>query len=138
MSCKAAIIAKAALDRKAQHLVGLDAREVSSFADTFILVTGTSDRHVRAIADSILEATRDSDERPLGKEGYDEGRWILLDYDDVIVHIFQEEVRAHYDLERLWSEATDIDFVSMGIEVPSTSNRVPVQDSPGRTETVKR
>ena len=80
MISKAAVIAEAALDRKAQQLVGLDAREVSSFADTFILMTGTSDRHARAIADAILEATRAIGEQPLGKEGYDEGRDAHMNY----------------------------------------------------------
>jgi ribosome-associated protein len=102
---KAARIAKTAADRKAEDLVVLDMRELASFADVFILATGTSDRHVRAIADAVEECALASGERPLGVEGHEEGRWILLDLGDVIVHVFQREVREHYDLERLWSEA---------------------------------
>jgi ribosome-associated protein len=98
-------IAAAAYDRKAQDLVALDARGVASFADTFILATGNSDRHVRSIADAIEEAITALGEKPLGIEGYQEARWVLMDLSDVIVHIFQPDVRAYYDLERLWSEA---------------------------------
>ena len=102
---KASLISEAALDRKAQRVVALDVREVSSFADTFIIATGTSDRHLRSIADSIHATLTPLKERPLGIEGYEEGRWILIDCDDVIVHLFQDEIRDHYDLERLWSDA---------------------------------
>jgi ribosome-associated protein len=102
---KASVINEAALDRKAQRVVGLDVREVSSFADTFIVATGTSDRHLRSIADSITSMLSTRDARPLGVEGYQEGRWILIDCDDVIVHLFQPELRDYYDLERLWSDA---------------------------------
>jgi ribosome-associated protein len=98
-------IAAAAYDRKAQDLVALDARGVASFADTFILATGNSDRHVRSITDAIEEAITALGEKPLGIEGYQEARWVLMDLSDVIVHIFQPDVRAYYDLERLWSEA---------------------------------
>ena len=107
---KAVQIAEAALDRKARDIVVLDTRAVSSFTDTFILMTGTSDRHTRAIADSIREAMRAQGEKPLGVEGYDEGRWVLIDLGDAIVHIFLREVREYYDLERLWSDAPTIDL----------------------------
>jgi ribosome-associated protein len=102
---KAVRIAKAAVDLKAENLVALDVRELTSFTDVFILATGGSDRHVRAIADAVEAAVEELGERPLGIEGYDEGRWLLLDLGDVIVHLFQRDVREHYDLERLWSEA---------------------------------
>jgi ribosome-associated protein len=108
---KAVRIAKAAVDLKAENLVALDVREVTSFTDVFILATGGSDRHVRAIADAVEEAVEELGERPLGIEGYDEGRWLLLDLGDVIVHVFQRDVREHYDLERLWSEAPRLDLL---------------------------
>ena len=78
-------IAEAALDKKCLQLVALDMREVTSVADTFLLMTGTSDRHARSIADGIVECVRASGEKPLGVEGYDEGRWVLIDLGDVIV-----------------------------------------------------
>jgi ribosome-associated protein len=101
-------IAEAALDKKAEQVVALDVRELSSYADTFILATGTSDRHVRTIADAVAERARALGSKPLGQEGYEDGRWVLLDLDDVIVHVFQRDVREHYDLERLWSDAPPI------------------------------
>jgi ribosome-associated protein len=103
-------IASAALDKKAQQLVALDVHDVTSVADTFILVTGTSDRHARSIADGIIEQVREAGEKPIGVEGYDEGRWVLIDLGDVIVHVFQAEVREAYDLERLWSDAPPLEL----------------------------
>ncbi|MCH8084487.1 MAG: ribosome silencing factor [Myxococcales bacterium] len=107
---KVALIVEAAQDRKVDDVVGLDVREISSFADTFIIATGTSDRHVRAVADSIEAALKAHGEPPLGIEGYDEGRWVLIDCGDTIVHIFQQEIRDHYDLERLWSDAPALEL----------------------------
>ncbi len=107
---RAQLIVDAALERKAERPVALDMREVSSIADTFVLVTGRSNRQVRAVADGILERLRALGERPLGVEGMDEGRWVLLDLGDVIVHVFEPEVREHYDLERLWSDAPPLDL----------------------------
>ncbi len=107
---KAAAIVDAALERKAQDLVALDVRELSSYADTLVLATGTSDRHARAVADAVIEAAARLGESPLGVEGYDEGRWVLIDLGDLIVHVFQHEVREHYDLERLWSDAPRVDL----------------------------
>jgi ribosome-associated protein len=103
-------LAEAALERKAQDLVALDVRQLTSFADAFLLATGTSDRHVRSVADALLEASQELGISPLGVEGYDEGRWVLIDLNEVVVHVFQEEVRDYYDLERLWSDAPAIDL----------------------------
>jgi len=108
---KVEAVAEAALDRKAEDIVALDVRELTSFADTFIIATGTSDRHARSIADSITEAMVKRGEEPLGMEGHEEGRWVLIDLDDVIVHDFQDEVRRKYDLERWWSDAPSLDVV---------------------------
>ena len=107
---RVALIAEAALDRKAQDIVALDVRAVTSFTDTFIIATGTSDRHVRSVADSIQTALKTHGERPIGIEGYDEGRWVLIDCTDTIVHVFQQEIRDHFDLERLWSDADAIEL----------------------------
>jgi ribosome-associated protein len=103
-------LAEAALERKAQDLVALDVHELTSFADAFLLATGTSDRHVRSVADAMLEASQEMGRSPLGVEGYDEGRWVLIDLNVVVVHVFQEEVREYYDLERLWRDAPAIDL----------------------------
>lgn len=111
---KARLIVEAALERKAEEVVALDVREAVSFADTFVIATGTSDRHVRSIVDGIEEALRERGEKPIGIEGEDEGRWVLIDADDAIVHVFLRDVRQHYDLERLWSEAPKLTFVGGG------------------------
>ncbi len=108
---RAARLAEAAAAGKAEDLVALDVRDLTSFADVFVLVTGRSNRHVCAIADAVEAAAVELGQRPLGIEGYDEGRWVLLDLGDVIVHVFQAEVRQHYDLERLWSEAPALNLL---------------------------
>jgi ribosome-associated protein len=101
-------VVEGALDVKGDEIVALDVRAITSFADTFVIVTATSDRRARAITDSIREAAARVGRKPAGVEGYDEGRWILIDLDEVIVHVFQREVREQYDLERLWSDAPAI------------------------------
>src|SRR5262245_17165231 len=101
-------VAEAALDRKAVDLVALDVSALTSYADTFIIATATSDRHARAIADAVREAESAAGAKPLGVEGYDEARWVLIDLGDVIVHVFLAEVREAYDLERLWSDAQSL------------------------------
>jgi ribosome-associated protein len=103
-------LAEAALDRKAQDVVALDVRNLTSFADVFLLATGTSDRHVRAVADAVVEASQAMGAPPLGVEGYEEGRWVLIDLNDAIVHVFLEEARDYYDLDRLWGDAPAIDL----------------------------
>lgn len=102
---KARRIALTALDKKAEDVVVLDVRELCSFADAFVIATGNSDRHVRSIASGIDEELRARGDKPLGAEGEQDGRWVLMDAGDVIVHVFQRDVRAHYDLERLWGDA---------------------------------
>ncbi|MCL4685054.1 ribosome silencing factor [Myxococcota bacterium] len=102
---KMRIAVEAALDVKAEDLLALDVSELSSFADVFVICTGRSDRQVRAIAEAIEQAAKRAGQPPLGVEGLQEGRWVLLDLDDVIVHVFDPEARAHYDIERLWSDA---------------------------------
>jgi ribosome-associated protein len=95
----------ASLEKKAKDLVILNVKEISAFTDYFIICSGTSDRQVRAIADAIQENLKLAGILPLGIEGGAAGQWILMDYDDVIIHIFLETIRSFYDLERLWSEA---------------------------------
>jgi len=108
---KAQLIVDAALELKAEQIVVLDMREVSAFADTFVIASGRSDRHVRSVADAIVKALRDGGEPPLGVEGQDEGRWVLIDANDSIVHVFEPETREAFDLERLWSDAPTLDLV---------------------------
>lgn len=101
-------LVEAALGRKALDVVALDVSGLTSFADVFVLATGTSDRHVRAVADAVVQAGKAAGFAPLGVEGEEEGRWVLIDLNDVVVHVFQAEVRELYDLDRLWAEAPEI------------------------------
>ncbi|MBW1684377.1 MAG: ribosome silencing factor [Deltaproteobacteria bacterium] len=107
---KAQVVAEASLERAAEEVVALDVGNAVSYADVFVICTGHSDRQVRSIADAIEEAVVKHGERPLGIEGYDEGLWVLMDFADVIVHVFQQEVRRRYDLERLWSDVPRLDL----------------------------
>jgi len=95
----------ASLKRKAKNLIILNVKEFSSFADYFIICSGTSDRQVQAITAAIQENLKGYGIMPLGIEGERLGRWVLLDYEDVIIHVFYEPVREFYDIERLWSDA---------------------------------
>jgi len=98
-------VAALAVDRKAADVVSLDLREISSVTDYFVLCTGRSDVHVRAIVERIETGMAERGERPLAREGVAHGSWALLDYGDVVVHVFQPETRTFYDLERLWGQA---------------------------------
>jgi ribosome-associated protein len=96
------LIADAAEDKKARGIVRLDIRQKSSIADYFVICEGDTDRQVRAITDSIIEACKAKGVRPLRTAGYDDGSWVVLDYASVIVHVFLPGERSYYDLESLW------------------------------------
>jgi ribosome-associated protein len=98
-------VAALAIDRKAADVVSLDLREISSVTDYFVVCSGRSDVHVRAIVERIETGMAEHGERPLAREGVAHGSWALLDYGDVVVHVFQPETRTFYDLERLWGQA---------------------------------
>ena len=97
--------ARAALAKRATDLVVLDVRGVSSVADYFLVCSGTSATQVRTIAEAIREELKSEGIRPLHAEGVAESGWILLDYGDVLMHVFLEDTRAYYALERLWGDA---------------------------------
>jgi ribosome-associated protein len=108
----------AALDRKAKDLVILKVKEISSFTDFFIICSGTSDRQVKAIADHVAKKLKTAGILPLGIEGETGGNWILMDYGDVVIHIFYEPTREFYDIERLWS---DVPTMAIGDDVTEIS-----------------
>lgn len=99
--------ARAADDKKALQIVVLDVAETIGVVDYFVIASGGSDRQVRTIIDAVEERLRggDSSRTPLGREGIEGCRWALLDYGDIVVHVFLDEVRRFYDLERLWADA---------------------------------
>jgi len=94
--------ARAADSKGGEDLVALDVSVPLPFADVFLLVTGNSERNVVAIADEVEDVLRDAGVKLLRREGHDVGRWILLDFGDLVVHVFHREDRLYYGLERLW------------------------------------
>jgi len=97
-----------ARERKAEDIAVLDLRHISSATDFFVIVTGRSDIQVRAIADHILDSARADGNRPDHVEGLKDGRWVLLDYIDYVVHVFHPAVRDFYRLEALWGDARSL------------------------------
>ena len=91
-------------DMKGVDLVSLDVRELTDIADYMLVASGTSDRHVRSIADKVVDELRDQGVRPLGVEGEQAGDWVLLDYGDVVVHVMRQPTRDFYELEKLWAK----------------------------------
>ena len=116
--------ARTLVNQKGQDPLILDVRGLSSLGDYFIICSGTSKRHVQALAQHLREALGQAGVKPLGVEGLEEGSWILLDYIDVVIHLFIFPLREFYDLEGLWVEAHRLpinDFVSSQIQgQPST------------------
>jgi ribosome-associated protein len=110
----------AALDKKALEPVLLDVRALCSYTEYILLVSGRSDRQVDAIAEAASVALKAHGRRPLGVEGVTSGQWALLDFGDVVIHVFMHPMRLHYDLESLWHEAPRVD-----IEVPADARATP-------------
>lgn len=104
------LIADAASDKKAQDIVFIDMRNVSLVADYFIICSGTSVPQVKAIADNIEEKLAEAGQELIHREGYREGRWVLLDYGTCVAHIFLTEEREFYHLERLWGDAPQEEY----------------------------
>jgi ribosome-associated protein len=100
-------VVAAMLDKKAMDLRVLYLGAISDFTDYFVIASGSSERQVQAIADGVEERLRGLGLRPLSAEGQTRGQWVLLDYGSFLVHVFTEERRAFYGLERLWSDAPD-------------------------------
>jgi ribosome-associated protein len=102
---KTLLLTRFALEKKARDLVVLEVRELTSIADYFIICSGSSDRQVQSIAQGIEENLSEFGHSPLSVEGVNRGHWVLMDFSDVIVHIFYEPVREFYDLDGLWGHA---------------------------------
>lgn len=107
----ARLCADGALDKKAENVVILDMRGISSFTDFFVIVSGTSDPQLKAIASSIRGRVREvTGLRPIAEDGFPGSQWVIIDYGSVIVHVFHEEKRDVYALESLWSDARRINI----------------------------
>jgi ribosome-associated protein len=99
-------VAQLLSDKKALDIVILDVRGMTSYADYFVVASGESDRQVSAMAEHVLVKVKAEDGvRPIGTEGTETGQWVLLDFGEVVAHLFLAEMRAHYDLEGLWADA---------------------------------
>ena len=105
---KARLSARAALDKRAQALQLLDLAALSGIADYFLLCTGTSTTHVATIAEGVEAALKAAGHRALHREGVAASGWVLLDYGDVVIHVFLPETRAFYALDRLWGDAPEL------------------------------
>ena len=99
---------QAAAEKKAIDIVVLDLREIASFTDYFVITSGTNERQVQAISDEVYETLKKAGTTAARVEGYKTAEWILLDYGDFIVHVFEQKSRSFYDLERLWRESTRV------------------------------
>lgn len=103
-------IVRAAKDKKAKDVVILSLQEISPIADYFVIMTGGSKRQVQAITDNIEDELKGKGILPFRKEGFQEGKWVLVDFGSVVTHVFQEEERDFYSLERLWGDAEVIEM----------------------------
>lgn len=108
--------AGALVDKKAINVVMLDVGDLLTITEHFVIATGTSRIHARSLVDAVEESLAEEGRRPLRREGKAEGEWILLDYGDFVVHVFQETPRDFYGLERLWGDAPRTEFEDAAIE----------------------
>ena len=115
---KALLLAlNAALEKKARNVVVLNVKKLSYLADYFLICSGTSDRQVQAISTSIEENMKKAGIKPAGIEGDRIGKWVLMDYHDIVIHVFLEPVREYYDIERLWADAPRMEVEEDATEV---------------------
>ena len=101
-------ICNAALDKKAENVVVMDIKDMTVVADNFIICSGTSKAQVKAICDNIEEQLAKEDIKPFRIDGYSDARWIILDYAEILVHVFYDEDRLFYNLERLWNNGVNM------------------------------
>jgi ribosome-associated protein len=111
--------------RKGLDVVALDVRKICSFADYFVIASGAAKRQVLALAGYVEEALAQDGVKPLGVEGIQEGVWVLLDYNDVVIHLFSEPLREFYNLEGLWAEAPRITAEALKPPKPAISSKKP-------------
>ena len=99
-------------DIKAQDVTRLDVRDMTTVTDYMVIASGTSNRHVQALADNVAEKAKEAGHRPIGIEGEEGGEWVLLDLQDALVHVMLPKVREFYNLEKLWSLGSTADLAA--------------------------
>ncbi|WP_334173806.1 ribosome silencing factor [Sinomonas sp.] len=114
----AKVAAKAAADKLAENIVAVDVSERLAITDLFIIASAATERQVNSIVDNIEDELIKLDRRPVRREGRTEGRWVLLDYGDMVIHVMHDDDRAFYALERLWKDCPSVD---LGLEEPGDS-----------------
>ncbi len=117
------VVTAALDDMKAINVKVLDVRGLTDIADTMIIASGNSDRHVKSIADRVIERAKEAGFRPLGTEGTRDGEWVLVDLQDIIVHVMLPRVREFYGLERLWDAGTEIPVPAAAAQAPRSAKR---------------
>ena len=105
---KAFLSVQAAANKKAENIKVLDLKDISSFTDYFLVCSGHSDRQVQAIADSIVIQLKEEGFMPISVEGYRDGRWVVVDFGDVVIHVFLDALRDYYNIEGLWHDARKV------------------------------
>ena len=113
----------AASEKKAIEPVVLDLRDIASFTDHFVILSGQNERQVQAISDEIYEQLKKAGETAARVEGYKTAEWILLDFGDFVVHVFEQKARKFYDLERLWRESKRVELPAEYLDAPKSSLR---------------
>ena len=126
------IISTQASALKAENIKVLDLQKVSSIADYFVVCSGSSDRQVRAIAERVIDELKKQGRRPLSVEGREEGRWVLVDYGEVVLHVFDEENRKHYDLEGFWDKVPRLRVASSKPRRKSPVKKKPAKKRPAK------
>lgn len=112
-SAEAALeVARIAIEQKGLDVRAVDVSKCSSITDHFVIISATSERHAKGIADKVINALRDKGEKSISTDGYEQGEWILIDYSDLIVHIFFEPSRQYYAFDDLWKEGQELDLGS--------------------------
>lgn len=106
--------ARAAASKQASDIVILDVHDLIVITDFFVIASGSSNRQVKTIIEEVEKALRAKDVKPVRREGETEAQWVLLDYVDVVVHVFSQEQREYYDLERLWRDAPRVEWSEKG------------------------
>jgi ribosome-associated protein len=106
--------ARAAAEKQGERIAVLDVRELIVITDYFVIAGGGSERQVRSIIEEVEKALRDQGVKPVRREGIEDNRWVLLDYVDIVVHVFAPEERDYYDLERLWRDAPVLEWEDVG------------------------